>query len=303
MVEFGGWDMPVEYTGIVQEHMAVRTAAGLFDVSHMGEIEIAGKDALKAVQQITSNDAGRLADGQVQYSALTTPEGTFVDDVLTYRLNGEHFMLVVNASNIMKDLNWITQNVAGIGDAAVVNTGPRYALIAIQGPVALQVLQTLTGVDLSAIKYYWFTTGEVANVRVTISRTVPGRWEAGRRLNLEPALKLGDELGGHIVTGHVDGVGTVIGVFPEGESLRIGISARKELAPYLAPKGSITVDGVSLTVNEVADQADGTCHFALNIIPHTAEVTTLGALQPGDAVNLEIDVLARYLQRMQSLRG
>lgn len=137
----------------------------------------------------------------------------------------------------------------------------------------------------------------------TVSRTVPGRWSVGTTLNLEPALKLGDELGGHIVTGHVDGVGTVVGVCPEGESLRIGISAPPELAPYLAPKGSITVDGVSLTVNEVADQPDGACHFALNIIPHTAEVTTLGKLQPGDAVNLEIDVLARYLQRMQSLRG
>ena len=136
----------------------------------------------------------------------------------------------------------------------------------------------------------------------TVSRTVPGRWEQGRQLNLEPALKLGDELGGHIVTGHVDGVGTVVGARPEGESLRIDIAAPEELAPYLAPKGSITVDGVSLTVNEVADQTDGTCHFALNIIPHTAEVTTLGHLQTGNAVNLEIDVLARYLQRMQSLR-
>ena len=171
MVEFGGWDMPVEYSGIVQEHMAVRTAGGLFDVSHMGQIEIAGKDALKAVQHITSNDASRLADGQVQYSALTTPEGTLVDDVLTYRLHGEHFMLVVNASNIIKDFNWITRNIAGIGDAVAVNTSSRYALIAIQGPVAQRVLQSLTGVDLSAIKYYWFTTGEVANVRVTISRT------------------------------------------------------------------------------------------------------------------------------------
>jgi aminomethyltransferase len=171
MVEFGGWDMPVEYSGIVQEHMAVRTAGGLFDVSHMGQIEIAGADALQAVQRITSNDVARLADGQVQYSALTTPEGTFVDDVLTYRLNGEHFMLVVNASNIIKDFNWITEHIAGIGDAVAVNTSSRYALIAIQGPVAQQVLQGLTGVDLSAIKYYWFTTGEVASVRVTISRT------------------------------------------------------------------------------------------------------------------------------------
>jgi riboflavin synthase len=137
----------------------------------------------------------------------------------------------------------------------------------------------------------------------TVARTVPGRWQAGGKLNLEPALRLGDELGGHIATGHVDGVGEVVGVCPEGESQRLGISAPRELAPYLAAKGSITVDGVSLTVNEIADQADGSCHFALNIIPHTAEVTTLGALKPGDRVNLEIDVLARYLQRMQSLRG
>jgi len=137
----------------------------------------------------------------------------------------------------------------------------------------------------------------------TVSRTVPGRWQEGVRLNLEPALKLGDELGGHIVTGHVDGVGEVVGVCPEGDSLRIGIATPKELAPYVAAKGSITVDGVSLTVNDIADQPDGTCHFALNIIPHTADVTTIGSLKPGDKVNLEIDVLARYLQRMQSLRG
>src|SRR5687768_10359937 len=107
MVEFGGWDMPVEYSGIVDEHLAVRTRAGVFDVSHMGEIEIAGKDALAAVQHITSNDAAKLSVGQAQYSGLTTPLGTFVDDVLTYRLADDHFMLVVNASNIIKDFTWI----------------------------------------------------------------------------------------------------------------------------------------------------------------------------------------------------
>jgi aminomethyltransferase len=172
MVEFGGWDMPVEYSGIADEHMAVRTRAGLFDVSHMGEIEIAGADALKAVQHITSNDAGRLANSQIQYSALTTPEGTFVDDVLTYKLADDHFMLVVNASNIVKDFHWIAEHVKEVGgDAVAVNTSSRYALLALQGPVAREVLQTLTGVDLSAIKYYWFATGEVAGVRVTISRT------------------------------------------------------------------------------------------------------------------------------------
>lgn len=137
----------------------------------------------------------------------------------------------------------------------------------------------------------------------TVSRTMPGMWDAGARLNLEQAMKLGDELGGHIVTGHVDGIGQVVGTCPAGDSTRVGISAPAELAPYIAAKGSITVNGVSLTVNEIADQADGTCHFALNIIPHTAEVTTLGELKAGDAVNLEIDVLARYLMRMQSLRS
>jgi aminomethyltransferase len=171
MVEFGGWDMPVEYSGIVDEHMAVRSRAGLFDVSHMGQIEIAGRDALKAVQHITSNDASRLSVNQAHYAGLTTPQGTFVDDVLTYKLTDEHFMLVVNASNIIKDFKWITEQIAGIGDAMAVNTSSRYALIALQGPVAREVLQTLTGVNLADIKYYWFTTGEVANVRVTISRT------------------------------------------------------------------------------------------------------------------------------------
>jgi aminomethyltransferase len=171
MVEFGGWDMPVEYSGIVDEHLAVRTRAGLFDVSHMGEIEIAGRDALKAVQHITSNDASRLAIGQAQYSALPTPHGTFVDDVLTYKLTDEHYMLVVNASNIIKDFKWITAQIAGIGDAVAVNTSSRYALMALQGPAARGVLQALTAVNLADIKYYWFTTGEIAGVRATVSRT------------------------------------------------------------------------------------------------------------------------------------
>jgi aminomethyltransferase len=137
----------------------------------MGEIEIAGADALKAVQHVTTNDASRLSRGQAQYSALTTPEGTFVDDVLTYRMADDHFMLVVNASNIVKDFNWITRQLSAFGDAVAVNTSSRYALLALQGPVARDVLQPLTGVDLSQIKYYWFTTGEVAGVAGTISRT------------------------------------------------------------------------------------------------------------------------------------
>ena len=171
MVDFGGWEMPVEYSGLTDEHIAVRTRAGLFDVSHMGQIEIAGREALAAVQQITTNDASRLSQNQAQYSALTTPGGTFVDDVLTYKLTDEHFLLVVNGSNIMKDFAWITQSVAGLGDVVAVNTSSRYALLAVQGPLAGDIVQTLTGVNLAEIKYYWFTTGEVAGVAGTISRT------------------------------------------------------------------------------------------------------------------------------------
>jgi len=136
----------------------------------------------------------------------------------------------------------------------------------------------------------------------SVSRTASASWADGARLNLERALRLGDELGGHIVTGHVDGVGEVIGICPEGASTRVGIRAPAGLGPYLAEKGSITLDGVSLTVNEVRDDDGGSTHFSVNIIPHTAANTTLGALAAGSEVNLEIDVLARYLKRMNDAR-
>jgi len=135
----------------------------------------------------------------------------------------------------------------------------------------------------------------------TVSRTAD-QWREGARLNLERAMKLGDELGGHIVTGHVDGVGTIASIDPEGDSLRVAIRMPADLAPYLAPKGSVTIDGVSLTVNAVDDDADG-CVIGLNIIPHTAGATTLGGLAAGASVNVEIDVLARYLRRMETYRG
>lgn len=144
----------------------------------------------------------------------------------------------------------------------------------------------------------WF---EVDLSGETVSRTVPGMWDAGAELNIEPSLRVGDELGGHIVTGHVDSVGDVVKVARDGDSWHIAIRARAEMSPFIAEKGSITVNGVSLTVNDVRDRPDGTCDFLLNIIPHTAAVTTLGSLAAGDKVNLEIDVLARYLKRMQSL--
>jgi riboflavin synthase len=151
----------------------------------------------------------------------------------------------------------------------------------------------LTVVDKGAGWFAVDVSGE------TVSRTAPEQWRPDRRLNLERSLRLGDELGGHIVTGHVDDVGRVTAVQPEGGSIRIEIAIAPALAPYVATKGSVSVDGISLTVNEVTDQPDGTARFALNIIPHTAEHTTVGALRPGDHVNIEIDVLARYLRRME----
>ena len=146
----------------------------------------------------------------------------------------------------------------------------------------------------------WFAVDVSAE---TVSRTAHGMWHEGRRVNLEPSLRVGDELGGHIVSGHVDAVGRIADWQPEGDSTRLTVRAPKALAPFIAPKGSIALDGVSLTVNHVTDRPDGSVDFGINLIPHTSEVTTLGELAQGSEVNLEIDTVARYLKRLESLRG
>jgi riboflavin synthase len=156
----------------------------------------------------------------------------------------------------------------------------------------------LTVVDKGAdADGHWFAIDASAE---TLACTAAGMWDAGRRLNLERALKVGDELGGHIVTGHVDAVGTIVSVVPIGDSVTVTVAAPAALAAHIAPKGSITVDGVSLTVNDVTDQPDGSAYFTLNIIPHTQAMTTLDEAAAGRPVNLEIDILARYLARMQA---
>ena len=168
--------------------------------------------------------------------------------------------------------------------------------------VAIGASIACSGVCLTVVEKAkgWFAVDASAE---TVSCTASGMWVAGNRLNLERALKVGDELGGHIVTGHVDGVGQIVASEEVGDSWKVTVQAPASLAPYIAAKGSITVDGVSLTVNEVSDQAGGATHFMLNIIPHTAEMTMLNALPVGREVNLEIDVLARYLKRMEDLRA
>ena len=176
MVDFGGWDMPVEYPcpggGLIAEHLAVRTAVGLFDVSHMGEIQFRGPGALAAVQHITMNDASRLKDGQAHYSALLTPEGTFVDDILVHRLSPNDYLLVVNAGTKDKDYAWIRQQVGSFPSIHISDYSSYYSQLALQGPKALATLKKLTKTDLAALKNYWFTYGTVAGVpNVMIART------------------------------------------------------------------------------------------------------------------------------------
>ena len=170
MVDFGGWDMPVQYSGIIDEHNTVRTAVGVFDVSHMGELEVRGPEALALVNYVSTNNAAKLKIGQAHYSGLLYEHGGFVDDILVHKVAEDSFFLCVNAANQDKDFEHI-QSLAGRFDAKVENAGDRYAQIAVQGPKAIQVVQKLTATELAPIKYYWFTDGEVAGFPARIART------------------------------------------------------------------------------------------------------------------------------------
>jgi aminomethyltransferase len=169
MVDFGGWDMPVQYSSLVEEHLAVRRSVGVFDVSHMGEIDIRGPEALRLTEHVTTNAAGRLKTGQIQYAGLLYEHGGFVDDVLVHKVADDHYFLCVNASNQEKDFEHIRS--ANRFDAEVRLASDDYAQIAIQGPQALVTLQKLTPVDLAAIRYYWFTDGTVSGTAARIART------------------------------------------------------------------------------------------------------------------------------------
>ena len=169
MVDFGGWDMPVQYSGIIDEHQTVRTAVGLFDVSHMGELEIRGPQALDFVNHVSTNNAAKLKIGQAQYSGLLYEHGGFVDDILVHKVADDYYFICVNASNQDKDYEHIASH--NKFDATVENAGPRYAQIAVQGPKGLATLQKLTATALAPIKYYWFADGEVSGVPARIART------------------------------------------------------------------------------------------------------------------------------------
>lgn len=170
MIDFGGWEMPVQYTGVIEEHNTVRTKAGLFDVSHMGEIMVTGPEALRFVQRIIANDVSRLDDKQILYSPMCYPDGGIVDDLLVYRFGPEYFFIVVNASNTDKDHDWMQEQAKGL-DVTLLNVSAQTAQLALQGPAAEAILQRLTELDLSLIKYYGFEQGVVADVPCLISRT------------------------------------------------------------------------------------------------------------------------------------
>jgi len=172
MVDFGGWDMPVEYSGITAEHMAVRTAVGLFDVSHMGDIQFRGPGSLAAIQALSMNDASKLANGQAQYSAMLYPQGTFVDDVLVHKFSDNDYLLVINAGTREKDYQWIRSQVGSFAGLHISDYSDHYTQLAIQGPRAAETLAKLTKVDLSKVKNYWFTWGTVCGLpNVLIART------------------------------------------------------------------------------------------------------------------------------------
>jgi aminomethyltransferase len=173
LVGFAGWEMPVQYAGVIEEHRAVRTAAGLFDVSHMGEVRVRGAGAERLLQRLTPNDVSKLAVGRAHYSGLLTERGTYVDDLLIYRLGAEDFLVVVNASNAQRDFEWIASRVDGedATDAEVIDESDRYALLALQGPKALEILAPFASAGVSALRYYGFLQGEVAGAPALISRT------------------------------------------------------------------------------------------------------------------------------------
>jgi aminomethyltransferase len=229
MVEFNGWEMPVEYPssgGIMAEHNAVRTSVGIFDVSHMGDIRLAGPEALAAVQHISMNDASRLAVGQAQYSALLYPQGTFVDDVIVHRLGEDEYLLVINAGTREKDFSWVRDNARQF-DCKVENLSDDFTQIAIQGPKGVSLLQKLTDADLSTVKFYWVTRGTVCGLKNTLIARTGYTGEDGFEIYVP-----GDEETSVRVWSEVLQAGKEFGVVPCGLGARNTLRLEAKLALY-----------------------------------------------------------------------
>jgi aminomethyltransferase len=239
MVDFNGWDMPVEYPasigcGIINEHLAVRTGVGIFDVSHMGDIRLAGPQALAAVEHISMNDAARLAVGQAQYSALLYPQGTFVDDVIVHRLAEDEYLLVINAGTREKDFNWVRDNTRNF-DCAVENLSDDFTQIAIQGPKAVDLLQKMTAVDLSAVKFYWVTRGTIALADHSLRRYLENTLIARTGYTAEDGFEIyvpSDEATSAWVWNRILEVGKDFGAVPCGLGARNTLRLEGKLSLY-----------------------------------------------------------------------
>jgi len=227
MVDFNGWDMPVEYkSGLIAEHMAVRNGVGIFDVSHMGDIRIHGRQALAAVQHITMNDASKLAHGQCQYSAMLYPQGTFVDDVIVHRMADDDFLFVINAGTREKDINWVVENTQEF-QCTVEHLSDDFTQIAIQGPRAQETLQKLTDADLSKVKFYWFTHGTVCGLKNTLIARTGYTAEDGFEIYVPT-----DEETSSRVWNEVMEAGTEFGLLPCGLGARNTLRLEGKLALY-----------------------------------------------------------------------
>jgi aminomethyltransferase len=227
MVDFGGWEMPVEYSGITAEHLAVRTAVGLFDVSHMGDIQFRGPGSLAAIQAISMNDASRLSVGQAQYSAMLYPQGTFVDDILVHKFSDNDYLLVINAGTRAKDYQWIRSQVGSFAGVHISDYSDYYTQLAIQGPRAQETLAKLTDVDLSAIKNYWFTWGMVCGLHNTLIARTGYTGEDGFEIYI-PA----DEPTSARVWAEVIEAGKEFGILPCGLGARNTLRLESAMALY-----------------------------------------------------------------------
>jgi aminomethyltransferase len=227
MVDFGGWDMPVEYSGITAEHLAVRTAVGLFDVSHMGDIQFRGPGSLAAIQAISMNDTSKLSVGQAQYSAMLYPQGTFVDDILVHKFSDNDYLLVINAGTRAKDYQWIRSQVGSFAGVHISDYSDYYTQLAIQGPRAQETLAKLTDVDLSAIKNYWFTWGMVCGLHNTLIARTGYTGEDGFEIYI-PA----DEPTSARVWGEVIEAGKEFGILPCGLGARNTLRLESAMALY-----------------------------------------------------------------------
>ncbi len=227
MVDFGGWDMPVQYSGLIDEHMAVRERVGVFDVSHMGDIQLRGPNSLAAVQKLLMNDASKLQTGQAHYSAMLYENGTFVDDVVLHKLGENDFLIVINAGTREKDVQWVRKVLGGMGGVHVTDVSDYYTQLAIQGPRAKDTLQKLTGVDLSLIKNYWFTWGQVCGCHNVLIARTGYTGEDGFEIYV-PA----DEPTSSRVWGEVLAAGAEFGILPCGLGARNTLRLEASMALY-----------------------------------------------------------------------